>query len=44
VVGVFRSNSTWDDGGTTSGTLGTPGLGGTSSGHAGQAGTSTAVY
>jgi hypothetical protein len=44
VVGVFRSSSTWDDGGTTTATLGTPGLGGSSSGHAGLNGTSTTIY
>jgi hypothetical protein len=38
VYGVFRSGSTWSDGGTTNPTLGTPGNGGTSSGNAGSNG------
>lgn len=44
VVGVYRSNSTWSDSGSTTATLGTPGNGGTSSANAGTNGSAIEVY
>jgi hypothetical protein len=44
VVGVYRSNSTWNDGNTTAATLGTIGLGGTSPGNPGAAGQALTIY
>jgi len=44
VVGVYRQNSTWTDGGTTIATTGSIGAGGTSSGNPGSAGTAYVIY
>jgi hypothetical protein len=44
VVGIYRSNSVWSDGGTTSATLGSVGDGGASSGNVGLAGSGYDIY
>jgi hypothetical protein len=44
VVGVYRSNSTWTDDGSTVATLGVAGAGGSSSGNPGSAGSTYPIY